>query len=83
MTARDTSESQALEDTDPINLFHCPRCGTSQTFLSLEALNSHIESIHICSLPSKVSLCLVMGCSAAGVAVPGFIIDYREDTAAI
>ena len=55
LTTRETSEPPFLEGVDATIPFHCPKCGTSQPFLTLEALNSHIEAAHICRLPSKVN----------------------------
>ena len=55
MTTRETSEPPFLEGVDATIPFHCPKCGTSQPFLTLEALNSHIEAAHICRLPPRVN----------------------------
>ena len=50
MSERDTTP----EDSDAAIPYHCPKCGPSRTFSSLEALSSHVETTHICKLLSEV-----------------------------
>ena len=54
MSERDTSSPRVADDVDATIPYHCPKCGPSLTFSSLAALSSHVETTHICKLPSTV-----------------------------